>query len=50
MSIDHKIPTSKGGTHDVSNLQFVHVDVNYAKRNLLESEFIQMCKEVSSHR
>ena len=32
----------------MSNLQFVHVDVNYAKRNLTEAEFIQMCKDVSS--
>lgn len=48
MSVDHRIPISKGGTHDMSNLQFVHVDVNYAKRNLTEAEFIQMCKDVSS--
>jgi 5-methylcytosine-specific restriction endonuclease McrA len=49
MSIDHKIPISKGGTHEISNLQFVHVEVNYAKRNLLQMNFIKLCKEVAEY-
>ena len=49
MSLDHIIPVSKGGNHNVSNLQFVHVDINYAKRNLLQEEFVRLCKEVSHH-
>lgn len=46
MSIDHIVPISKGGTNDLTNLQFVHVEVNYAKRNLLQENFIQLCHEV----
>lgn len=46
MSVDHKIPLSKGGTHDLLNLQFVHVEANYAKRNLLQEDFIKLCKDV----
>lgn len=48
MSVDHILPLSRGGTHDISNLQFVHVDVNYAKRDLTVDEFVKMCQEVST--
>ena len=48
MSVDHKIPISRGGTNELSNLQFVHIDVNYAKQDLLQEEFIQLCRDVVS--
>jgi 5-methylcytosine-specific restriction endonuclease McrA len=45
VSVDHKIPKSKGGNNDPSNLQFVHRMINVAKYNLLESEFFQLIKD-----
>jgi 5-methylcytosine-specific restriction endonuclease McrA len=47
MSVDHIAPISKGGSHELSNLQFVHIDANYAKRNLLQEDFIRLCNEVA---
>lgn len=47
ISLDHKIPISKGGTSQLSNLQFVDKNVNYAKRDFDQNDFIQLCKEVS---
>ena len=47
MSIDHKVSLSRGGSNDLSNLQFVHVDANYAKRILSQEDFIQMCRDVT---
>jgi 5-methylcytosine-specific restriction protein A len=46
MSIDHIIPLCKGGKDDISNIQLVHVDANYAKRVLLETDFIKLCHDV----
>lgn len=44
--IDHIIPVIKGGSGDISNLRWVHRDVNYAKRDLTDAEFIALCREV----
>ena len=49
MSVDHKVSLSKGGSNDLSNLRFVHVDANYAKRILSEEEFLKMCMDVTEH-
>jgi 5-methylcytosine-specific restriction endonuclease McrA len=40
-SIDHLIPKSRGGTSDLSNLQWVHIQANFMKQDMLESEFIK---------
>ncbi len=39
-SIDHRIPKTKGGTNDLSNLVWSHTQVNKLKNNLSEKEFI----------
>lgn len=49
MSVDHIIPLSNGGTNDISNLRFVHVDVNYARRNLPDEIFVKLCEDVVKH-
>ena len=46
--LDHRLPKS---THpeliaDLTNLQWVHRDVNYAKRNLHPQLFLELCKKV----
>jgi 5-methylcytosine-specific restriction endonuclease McrA len=45
-SVDHKIPLSKGGTHDASNLRWLAFEVNMAKNNMSDEEFVAMCRRV----
>lgn len=44
--LDHVKPLSKGGSKHLSNLRWLHADVNKAKAALTDKEFIQLCKEV----
>ena len=48
-SIDHKIPKSRGGPNDINNLQWVDLDVNYAKSDLSQEAFIQLAKEITDY-
>ena len=48
-SLDHIVPQSKGGSHDIDNLQWVIKDVNRARHNLSLSEFIDLCRRVVAH-
>jgi len=48
-ALDHKVPISKGGTHELSNLWWVHKDINAAKAQTNSAEFIAMCKLVATH-
>ncbi len=42
-SCDHIIPVSRGGTHDVTNIQWVDVQINRMKTDMTHDEFVQMC-------
>lgn len=44
--IDHIIPAIKCGPGSISNIRWLHKDVNYAKRDLDDSEFLKLCKEI----
>jgi 5-methylcytosine-specific restriction endonuclease McrA len=44
--IDHIFPRSKGGSNDRSNIRWLLGDVNQAKYNLTDEEFLNMCRSV----
>jgi 5-methylcytosine-specific restriction endonuclease McrA len=47
-NLDHKHPVSLGGTDDIENLQWLDSNVNRAKGNMPNEEFILMCKRVAA--
>lgn len=48
-SLDHVIPTGKGGEHLITNTQVLHKAVNRAKGTMTNEEFVAMCREVVEH-
>jgi CRISPR/Cas system Type II protein with McrA/HNH and RuvC-like nuclease domain len=48
-SLDHILPVSKGGDHNINNISIVHAKVNIAKGSMTLEEFIQLCREVVTH-
>ncbi len=49
-SLDHIVPLAYGGSHDASNIQFVHPIVNAMKGTLSMREFVGWCKLVAEHK
>lgn len=47
--IDHIIPQSRGGSHELSNLRWTTRAANQAKGDLLDSEFLALCNQVAEH-
>lgn len=45
-NLDHKIPVSKGGTNDISNLGITCPEANSSKSDLTVDEYISLCKEI----
>lgn len=43
-TIDHIIPKARGGTHEIDNLRWTTPEANFAKRDLLDEEFLTLCK------
>ena len=48
-SLDHIIPRSKGGSNELSNLQWVREYVNDMKGSLDNYEFISICKMIANN-
>ncbi len=44
--LDHIVPKTRGGDDSCVNLRWLCAEANQAKRNLLDDEFIQLCREV----
>ena len=40
-SLDHIVPKNSGGSNDIENLQWVHVWINWAKKDMNESDFLK---------
>lgn len=47
LALDHIVPISEGGGFDVENSQLVTRDANRAKHTMSQSDFVQLCKNVS---
>jgi len=45
-SLDHILPISRGGTHEIENLQWVDIQINRMKTDMTHQEFIQMCHKI----
>jgi len=48
--LDHIIPTSRGGSNNLDNLQICLRDVNLAKGQLMIEEFYELCESVLRYR
>lgn len=46
-TIDHKVPRSRGGSNDISNLQWVSRRVNSMKTDFTHEEFIAACRIIA---
>lgn len=45
--LDHIVPAIRDGNGTIENLRWVHRDVNYAKRDLMDADFFKLCAEVT---
>ena len=45
--VDHTIPISQGGKHELSNIAIVDQKVNRAKNTMSLTEFVEMCTAVA---
>ena len=49
-SLDHRVPTAKGGTNNLENLEVCATEVNRAKADLALDEFYKLCEDVLAWR
>lgn len=48
-SLDHTVPVSMGGEHVVSNVAWVHTEINRMKGQMSVEEFVSMCNRVAQY-
>jgi 5-methylcytosine-specific restriction endonuclease McrA len=41
-SVDHIVPKSRGGSTELSNLQWVYYQVNFMKGDMFHEEFLEL--------
>ena len=46
IELDHKLPTYRGGSNDLSNVQWVTKEANWFKRALTENELLALCEKI----
>ena len=46
-SLDHIVPVADGGTNELSNLQWLHAEVNRMKGTLPMGRFIELCGKIA---
>ena len=46
-SVDHRIPSSRGGSDDLCNLQWVTKKINRMKGNMTHQEFVEICQLIA---
>lgn len=49
-NLDHVVPTAKGGTNDLNNLNICVTEANMAKGQLTLDEFYKLCEDVLKYR
>lgn len=49
-SIDHIIPTSRGGQNDIENLRWVHITFNRIKNNMTDGEMLSWIDRIIQHK
>lgn len=48
-SLDHKRPTSRGGSHTPGNLHWVTQEINFLKANRTHEEFVRLIVAIARH-
>ena len=48
-ALDHNVSVADGGTHAISNLQWLVGDVNRMKGRMSSAAFIEVCRRVVAH-
>lgn len=49
-SLDHIVPSTRGGTSDPDNIQWVAYRINRMKTDMTEEEFLSACRSILSFR
>lgn len=49
MTVDHRVPLTKGGTNDLGNLQLAHLSCNRAKADMLPDELSELAEQIVRH-
>lgn len=48
--LDHKMPISRGGSHTIENLQWLHKQINWMKNDMSMPEFVDIFNRVVASR